>query len=134
MTKWLGNKRQVTEASRQRDDRFAMKRHQRVRRHDQAAIRSMRECSNRGLNFAGVARINRAQLHPKRRCHSLDRGKLADTCGKRGGSKDPHSRHAGRDLFEQFKPFCAHAIFKLGKSSRVPPGRAKLSTNPPPTG
>jgi hypothetical protein len=35
------------------------------RRHDQAAIRPARECSDVALDLAGVAHVDRAQLHPE---------------------------------------------------------------------
>ena len=36
-----------------------------------------------------------------------------------GIPKDRHSRHAGRDLLEQFQPFSAHAVFELSKAGGV---------------
>jgi len=44
------------------------------------------------------------------------------------------ARHAGRNLPEQLQPFCANPIFKRGKAPNVAAGRAKLETNPTPTG
>jgi hypothetical protein len=38
-----------------------------ARRHDQAAIRSARECTDAALDLADVAHIDRAQLNPERR-------------------------------------------------------------------
>ena len=51
-----------------------------------------------------------------------------------GIPKDRHSRHARRDLLEQLQPFSAHAVFEHGKPVALPPGRARLSTKPAPTG
>jgi hypothetical protein len=49
-----------------------------------------------------------------------------------GFPKDRHSRQIGRDLFKKFEPFRAYAV--LEQNETVPPGRAKLSTKPAPTG
>ena len=51
-----------------------------------------------------------------------------------GIPKDRHARHVGRDLLEQFQPFAADAVFEAEKPVVLPPGRARLSTKPPPTG
>ena len=41
-------------------------------------------------------------------------------------TKHRRSRHARRNLFEQLRPFAAHAIFELSKSGRIAarPGKA----------
>ena len=97
---------------RERDDQIAMKRRQCARRHDQAAIRRSRECRDGALDFASIAHIDRAHLHPERRRHGLDGGKLADPGGDGRIPQDRRSRHAGRDLLEQLQPFSAHAVFE----------------------
>ena len=49
--------------------------------------------------------------------------------------KHRHSRHAGRDLLEQLQPFPADARIRTTmKPVVLPPGRARLSTKPAPTG
>ena len=48
--------------------------------------------------------------------------------------KHRHPRHARCDLFEQLQPLRAEAEFKVVKPVTFPPGRAKLSTMPAPTG
>ena len=51
---------------RQRNDQVAMSDRRRACCHDQAAIPLTRECSD-GVDLAGVAHVNRSQLHPDSR-------------------------------------------------------------------
>ena len=51
-----------------------------------------------------------------------------------GIPKDCRSRHARRDLLEQLQPFPAQAYSNCIKPVALPPGRARLSTKPAPTG
>jgi hypothetical protein len=44
---------------------------------------------------------------------------LADARRLGGVPKDRRSRDAGRDLFEQFHPFPAHAVFEIGETGGV---------------
>src|SRR5262245_57578851 len=99
---------------------------QRAPRHDQAAIRGARERGHDALDLACIAYAEGAYLHPQRRRHGLDGAPLAKPGGQGGIANDRRSRHVGRDLFEQLQPFTADAI--------LPPGRARLSTKPAPTG
>ena len=71
------------------------------------------------FDFARIAHIDRAQLHPKRRRRGLDGGQLAAPGGSGPITKDHHSRHAGRNLFEQFQPFPAHAVFESHETGGV---------------
>ena len=93
-----------------------------------------REVTTDAFDLAGIAHVDRAHLHPERRRHGLDDGELADPRGYGGIPKDRYSRHARRDLLEQFQPFPAQAVFELIKPVVLPPGRARLSTKPAPTG
>ena len=104
---------------RQRDDQIAMNDRQSAPRHDQAAIRGAREGRDGALDLAGVAHVDRAQLHPERRRHGLDGAELADPGGYGGIPKDRRSRHARRDLLEQLQPFPAHAVFERDKTGGV---------------
>ena len=90
-----------------------MKLRRRARRHDQTAIRRAREGRDGALDLAGVAHIDRVDLHPERRRHGLDDAELAGAGGYGGIPKDRHSRHARRDLLEQLQPFPAHAVFEM---------------------
>ena len=108
---------------------------QRAPRHDQAAIRGAREGRDGALDLAGVAHVDRAHLHPERRRHGLDGAELADPGGYGGIPKDCRSRHAWRDLLEQLQPFSARCCIRtVMKPVALPPGRARLSTKPAPTG
>ena len=59
---------------------------------------------------------------------------MASPVGLVGIPKDSSSRHARRDLLEEFQPFAAQAVFEIMKPVALPPGRARLSTKPAPTG
>ena len=59
------------------------------------------------------------ELHPERRRHRLDGGKLADPAARCRIAKDRRSRHARRDLLEQFQPFAAQAVFELDETGGV---------------
>ena len=101
---------------RQRDDQIAMKMRQRARGHDQSAIRERAKAATaRSISPASRTLIG-AHLHPERRRHGLDRGKLADPGGYGGITNDGRSRHTRRDLFEQLQPFPAQAVFERDES------------------
>ena len=69
--------------SRQGDDQVTVNRRRRTAGDDQPAIRAARHCRKAAFDFAGIAHIDWAQLHPKRRSCGLDCGPLADP------SRDP---------------------------------------------
>ena len=103
---------------RQRDDQIAMN------RRCPPASRSVRHSASRegrdgALDFAGVAHVERAHLHPERWRHGLDCAELASAGGCVGIAKDRHARHAGRDLLEQFQPFSADAVFEKHETGGV---------------
>ena len=90
-----------------------------TRRQDQTAIWRVCESLDRALDLTYVAHIDRAHLHPDRRRHALDRAELADP---RGYARIPNNRrspHARRDLFEQFQPFAAQAVFERKETGGV---------------
>src|SRR6516165_2857078 len=113
---------------------MAMNRHQRAPRHDEPTIRRARVGRDGALDLSYLTHVDWAHLHPERGRHGLDGGELAGSRGQRGIAKHPHSLDAGCDLFEQFQPFRAQAVFERGNPVALPPGRARLSTNPAPTG
>src|SRR5262245_27463132 len=86
--------------SRQLDGHIAMEKCRRATRHDQAAVRELRECGNGTLDIAGIARVDRAHLHPERWGRGLDRGELASPGRYVGISQERHSLYARRDLLE----------------------------------
>jgi hypothetical protein len=94
---------------------------QRASRQDQAAIRRACEGRDGALDLAGIAYVDWAHLHPKRRRQSLDCGELARSGGQGGIAKDGHSRQARRNLFEQFQPFRARGVFEQDETGGVAP-------------
>src|SRR5262245_44541681 len=86
---------------------------------NQAAMRLACECRDGVLNFARITHVDRGQLHSKRWRHCLNCCELADTCRGRRVAKDRHSRHTWGDLFEQFQPFPANAVFIQQETSSI---------------
>ena len=113
---------------RQRDDQVAMDRRSRAAEHDQAAIRALRESRDGAFDLVGTAHVDGAHVYADRWRQRLDGAELARPCRYGATSKDRGSRHARRDLLEQFQPFSAHGIFEAVKPVALPPGRAWLST------
>src|SRR5262249_19607871 len=80
-------------------------------RHNQAAIRTLRECRDGALDLAGVTHADRADLHPERWRRGLDRAELGRP-GRIGWIlKERRSFYAGCDLLEQPQPFRGNAVF-----------------------
>src|SRR5215831_11753240 len=104
---------------RKRDDQIAMKHCWRTRRHDQTAIWNARESRYRVLELAGVAEVDRDHLHPERRRHSLDDAEHGDPGRIRRIANYRCPFRAGRDLFEQLKPFTGQAVFQIHEASGV---------------
>ncbi len=71
------------------------------------------------FDLVRVAHVDRAYLHSEGRRHGLDGAPQADPGGYGGIPNDPRSRHARRDLLEQFQPFPAQAIVILDKAGGV---------------
>ena len=77
---------------------------------------------------------DRAQLQPDR---SARRPGSPPSCPMPSGSVASRSKPRAsrrRDLLEQLQPLPAQAEFELHESVALPPGRARLSTTPAPTG
>ena len=96
--------------------------------------RSARKPQRRARSRRRIAHIDRAHLHPKRWRHGLDGAELGEAGGYGRIPKDPHPRHAWRDLLEHLQPFAARAVFIQQKTGGVASRRARLSTKPAPTG
>src|SRR5215472_1155248 len=112
-----------------------MSRYRRARRHDQAAIRSAGEACDRALDFAGIARIDRPQLHAERLRHGLNSAELSDAGWIGGIAKESCSHKPRRDLFQQLQPFPAHAVFEDHEPGDIAAWpRSSVSTKPAPTG
>ena len=102
-----------------RDDQIAMKLRQRARRHDQAAIRSARECRDGALDLAASRTLTGLTSTPSDGATAWIAANWPSPAGIGGIPKDCRSRHARRDLLEQFQPFPAHAVFELDKTGGV---------------
>ena len=119
---------------RKREDQIAMNHRKRARRHNQAADRGARKGRDGAFDFAGVAQVDRSDLHLERRCHGLDDAEQCGAAGVSGISQDRRSRHVRRNLLEHLQPFSAQAVFQRAEPGGVPPGCARLLTMPAPTG
>jgi hypothetical protein len=69
-------------------DQVAMNDPRCASRHNQAAIQPACECRDGALDFAGIADVDRSQLHPQRRRHDLDSAELPGPGGDGRISKD----------------------------------------------
>src|SRR3954453_17447758 len=107
---------------------------QRVWGDDETTIRDPRNSCNRTLDLAGVTHASRNQLHSQGRRHRLDRGERTNSAWDRGHTKPRRSPHPWHDLLQQFQPFTLMPYSKSVKPVALPPGRAKVSTTPAPTG
>ena len=96
-----------------------MNHRQPARRQDQPAIADARERRDGPLDFAGVAQVDRADLHPDRRRRGLNRGELGGTGRYSRVPKHGRTRHARRDLLEYFQPFPGQAVFELQEAGGV---------------
>ena len=116
------------------NDQVAVNDRRRVRCNNQAAIRRVREGRDRALDLGGVAQIEWICLDPKRRGHGLDHAEQGHSGGSSGVAQDRHSRHAGRDLFEECQPFPAGAVFERGKAGGVAAGSRQTGNKSSPDG
>src|SRR5262249_53992068 len=107
---------------RQLEDQIAMPHHHTARRRDQTTIRRAREGLDGPLDLAGLAHVDRDHLDLERRPHRLDPRRTA-TRATPGAISLSSSSHFPAKLNSQFV-----------KPVALPPGRAKLSTKPEPTG
>jgi hypothetical protein len=99
-------------------DQLAVSDCRRTRRYNKATVWRTREVSDAALNFARIARTERAHLDTERGRHGLDSGELAGS-RYRHITQDCGARDAGRDFLEQLEPFAAHAVFELRKPGNV---------------
>src|SRR5262249_39003774 len=90
-----------------------------ARRHDQADVRGTRECRYAPLDLVGVAHAHRSEINPQRLRYSLDCTELAKARRHGGIPKHRHTSYVRRDLFEQFHPFSAHAVFEIRETGNV---------------
>src|SRR5215216_6141205 len=88
---------------------------------------------NGALGLAHCAAVDGIDLDTHRRRRSLDRRPLGDARARRRVEDDANPGDARRHLLEQFQPLCADRRFEQ-QPVALPPGRARLLTNPAPTG
>ena len=119
---------------RQCDDQLAMNQRQRARRHDQATIRHARERHDAALDLVGIAHVDRGQLYPNEGATAWIAANWPIPVAISGSRRTATRVDVRRDLLEQLQPFPARAVFEARKPVTLPPGRAKLSTKPAPTG
>ena len=95
--------------SRQRDDQVTMNRRRRAPGDDQPAIRAARHCREAAFDFAGIAHIDWAQLHPKRRsCGETTVAECVEDANEEEFSREDLDQAAGGDL----KAYIREAIAK----------------------
>src|SRR5215813_6365324 len=105
--------------SRQLDNYIARNRRLYGARHNQAAIRTLREYRDGALDLAGVTHADRADLHPERWRRGLDRAELGRPGCIGWILKERRSFYARCDLLEQPQPFRGNAVFIQHKTSSV---------------
>ena len=119
---------------RERDDQLAMSSSPTARRHDQTAVRRERERGERALDLARIAHVDRAA--PPRRA-TAPRW-IAANCRSQAvwqASRRTAARVTpGATSLSSSSHFAADAVFERVKPVALPPGRARLSTKPAPTG
>src|SRR5215831_21224645 len=86
---------------------------------DQAAIRRAREGRYAPLDVGRVAHVDRAHIDRERGRRSLDGTPLAHASGYGGIANNCCSRHAWRDLLEQFQPLASYTEFVRRESGDV---------------
>src|SRR5215210_3012194 len=79
---------------------------------DQTTILRTREGYDGATDLVNVAHIDGDYLYPERGRRGLDHAELGDPRGGGWIAKDRYSRYVRRDLFEQFHPLPAQAIFE----------------------
>src|SRR5215831_4809328 len=119
---------------RERDDQVAMKHRDRAPQHDQAAVRGAREFHDGALDLGRVAPADRAQLHPERRRRGFEHGELRDPAGSVGSRRTATRVTPGAmsRISSSHFPLMPYSIDV--KPVALPPGCARLSTKPAPTG
>ena len=119
---------------RQRDDQIAMNAASRARRHDQAAIRRAREGRDGALDLAASRTLTGLYFHPERRRHGLDDAKLPSPADVAASRRTAARVTPGAISLSSSSHFPLRLNSKDMKPVTLPPGRAKLSTKPAPTG
>ena len=67
----------------------------------------------------GSRKLTGVNSTPNERRYGLDGAELSYPGSYSGISKDRYSRHVGRDLFEKFEPFRAHAVLEKDETGGI---------------
>src|SRR5262249_54820436 len=121
-------------ASRKCDDQLAMHQCEPARCDDQPPLGAANEGSHCALDLARVADIDRLQFPPERRRNCLDGTQLA-AAGSLPGIRNTATRvRSGAISLSSSNHFPPMPYSVKLNPVALPPGRARLSTKPPPTG
>ena len=93
-----------------------------------------REGCDAALDLGRVTNVDRAHLHAERRRHGLDDGELADPGGNGGSQRIAARVTSGAISLSSSSHFPLRLYSNWIKPVALPPGRARLSTKPEPTG
>src|SRR5262249_30321687 len=104
------------------------------RRYDEATIRRAGKCRNCSLDLTSVAHVNGGQFHPEGWRHGLDSTELSDSEAMVGSRRTATRTTLGAISLRSSSHFAAMPYSNKTKPVALPPGRAKLSTKPAPTG
>src|SRR5262249_28727286 len=102
--------------------------------HDQAAARGAREGRDGAFDLTGIAHVDRSDLHLERRRGGLD---IAHWAGQEGTPefRSTATRVAPGAICLSTSSHLALRLYSSAmKPVALPPGRARLSTKPAPTG
>ena len=99
-----------------------------ARRHDQTAIRHARERGDVALDLAGIAQIDRTDLHSERRRHRLDDANWPSPAAMAGSRRTATRVMLGAISFSSSSHFPPRLYSNCMKPVTLPPGRARLST------
>src|SRR5262249_47014340 len=95
------------------DDQVALNHRTWCWQHYQSSVRGLRKSRDRAPNVGSLAHVDMIDFYPERRRHRRDDTEQGGAGWCSGIAKGSHSRHAGRNLFEQLQPFSANTIFIL---------------------
>src|SRR5262245_932630 len=101
---------------------------------DQAAIGRAREGRDAPFDVGRVAHVDRAHIDRERGRRGLDGTPLAHASGYGGIANNCCSRHVWRDRLSSSNHLPPMPNSYGVNPVTLPPGRARLSTNPAPTG
>src|SRR5215472_8991199 len=91
-------------------------------RYYQPAARRPRQCRDGALDLLRIAQADTAQFDMERRGYCLDRGVLRQCADIARLDEKSYARNTGRNLLEQFQPFCTQAVLGRNKTSSAAAG------------